>query len=61
MKKTASMTITPPRPRNPLALLARQRAAGRHEGRDSRQRQAGRRALRTELAAMHAPPARPET
>lgn len=60
MKKTSTLTITAPRPRNPVALAARQRAAGAHQDSPARQRQAGRHDLRAELAALHAPPRKPD-
>lgn len=41
------------RPRNPLALPARQRRAGAHAGGDARQR--ARRELQRELRTLHPP------
>lgn len=60
MKKTSTLLLPVAAPRNPFATAARQRAAGRHGGGAARARQQGQRALRAELATMHAPPRRPE-
>ena len=58
MKKTLTLKLALPRPRNPVALAGRMRAAGRHGGGSARQRQAEGRHLRAELAALHPPPRR---
>lgn len=46
------------KPRNPLAMAARQRHAGAHQRSASSQRQAGHRHLRDALADIHPPPTR---
>lgn len=57
MKKT-SLTLTPARPRNPVALPARARQAGPHRRSRSGERQQAQRALRGDLARLHPPPTR---
>lgn len=46
------LTLKPLRPRNPLALPARQRNAGAHRPSAGARRQGARRALRDDLAAL---------
>jgi hypothetical protein len=46
------LTLKRPRPRNPLALLARQRSAGAHRPSAGARRQRARRALHDDLAAL---------
>jgi hypothetical protein len=45
------LTLKPPRPRNPLALPARQRSAGAHRPSPGARRQHARRALRDDVTA----------
>lgn len=55
--KQRSTTVTLPatKPRNPIALAARQRQAGRHATGRSAERQSQARALRAELTASSPP------
>lgn len=49
------MTLPATKPRNPIALAARQRLAGRHATGRSAERQSQARALRAELTASSPP------
>lgn len=49
------ITVRPPKPRNPIATLARCRQAGAHRLSAGARRQRDRQALRAELARQHPP------
>lgn len=51
-----SLMLNVPKPRNPLALAARLRAAGRHRAQHRVCRQAGQRELQNELKQRDEPP-----